>query len=65
MIKCKDCKWFQRRKWHPAIDKNEDLQLGGDCGVLLKFLQMENSGMFFLDHLYVQDTFSCIFAQEK
>ncbi len=55
---CKTCANFKRGKWHPAF--GGDLQYSGKCEVLLSILSMENSKLWNMSDLTVQDTFGCV-----
>jgi len=65
MIKCKECKYFKRGKWHKVIDPNESPQLGGYCDKLLRILQMTNSKLIWIDNLYIQEEFGCILGEKN
>jgi len=65
MIKCKECKYFERGKWHKAVDPDEGPQMGGHCERLLKVLQLDNSKLIWLDKLYIQDGFGCVLGRKK
>jgi hypothetical protein len=56
---CKTCKYFERGKWHKAIDPNEGEQLGGYCAVLDQVIGMNNS-FIFGHRIYIQESFGCI-----
>ena len=63
MTCCKDCKYFERGKWHHTQGRGE--QLGGNCQLLLDVLKIDNSVLFFEKNFQVQDTFGCIMGKEK
>ena len=62
LIKCKECKMFERGKWHESLGGGD--QLGGNCPLLLKTLQMNNSDMVWKEKIYVQESFGCIFGRK-
>jgi len=61
---CKDCRFFNRWKWHNSIDPDEGPQLGGDCDLLRKVLGMTNATLHW-NKLHVQESFGCIFWQRR
>jgi len=58
--KCKTCIHFTRSKWHETIDSDETYQLGGYCSMLKEILMMNNSKLWSMDALYVQESFGCV-----
>lgn len=56
-MKCKDCKFFKRGKWHKQFGGGP--QYSGRCKVLLKVLKISNASMVYVDELTVQDSFGC------
>jgi len=59
--KCKTCQYFRRGKWHKCIDADESSQCGGYCDILLEVLKLQNSDLLWVENIYIQDTFGCIF----
>ena len=67
IIRCKDCEYFERLKWHKCLSKDniEEPQLLGNCPILLNILKMDNSSLWAMEQLHIQDSFGCIFGIEK
>ena len=63
MTHCKDCKHFERGKWHEAIGGGE--QSGGNCPKLLTALKLYNTNIFFWENIYIPDIFGCVLGVEK
>ncbi len=64
-MNCGNCQHFERMKWYKAIDKDESYQHGGNCVMLARALEVTNSFLWAKEHLYVMETFGCIFFKEK
>lgn len=60
MGRCRDCKHFERLKWHKLVDANESEQRGGNCKVIKEILGMTNSNIWACDYLHVQESFGCM-----
>lgn len=60
-MKCKDCKFFKRRNWHN--DQGGGEQFGGTCELLAEVLKMENTALFLVGYINVQDSFGCSLGQ--
>lgn len=65
MNKCKDCVFFERMKWHKAVDSNEDYQLHGKCRLLKEALGLVNISLFYQEHLIVSEEFGCVLWRDK
>jgi hypothetical protein len=63
MIKCKECEFFKRGKWHELQGGRP--QLSGTCNILLKTLKIDNSRLFGIEKITIQDTFGCILGKPK
>jgi hypothetical protein len=63
MIRCKDCKYFKRGKWHKSVGGGE--QYTGDCDILAIVLKDNNIELFFKQSITVQDTFGCALGKKK
>lgn len=59
--RCKTCEYFKRNTLHPSISNNHKTEklLSGNCKLLCDVLKIENSNMFWMDSICVQDTFGC------
>lgn len=65
MSKCKDCKHFNRARWHKSIDPTESEQHGGSCKKLKDVLGMSNSFMWMKKSLHVYESFGCVLFLEE
>ena len=65
MINCKDCRSFERGKWHKAVDIKEGEQYGGKCELLQKVLGMSNVDIFFIENFHVMESFGCVLGKNK
>ena len=65
MTKCETCRYFERGKWHPSAVEGGGKRCGGQCKILHKVLLRENSSLWVLNAIQVQDTFGCSLWQEK
>ena len=62
-IKCKQCLFFTRGKWHKAVDPAESNQCGGTCAAIAKVLGHTNAQLFFIKELYVMEDFGCVIGE--
>jgi hypothetical protein len=60
-MRCKNCIYFERGKWHKVFGGEE--QLSGKCELLLKTLKINNSELFFIEALTVQESFGCVLGK--
>lgn len=58
-MRCRNCKYFERGKWHKSICPDESDQLGGQCKVLPKLLGMTNFELYMCKSLHVYESFGC------
>ena len=65
MLNCKDCKYFERAKWHPCIDPDQSDQLGGHCPLLFKALGLSNAYLLLQERMHVQESFGCVLGRRK
>jgi len=64
-MKCGDCKFFERDKWHKSICEDESDQLGGQCKVLHEILSMTNHWYLDTKSLHVYEGFGCVAHRTK
>lgn len=62
-MRCKECKFFKRKHWHKS--QGGGTQLCGTCDILLKILKINNSSLFHVDVIVLQDTFGCVLGKAK
>ncbi len=62
-VRCADCQYFIRGKWHKAVDPDESNQCGGSCSVLAAALKMGNAELFIIESLHVYETFGCLLGR--
>ena len=65
MNKCETCQYFERGKWHKSIAADEDDRCGGQCKMLHRILEIENSSLWAIDAIQVTDTFGCVLWEKK
>ena len=64
VVRCKDCIYFVRGRWKNMLTgEDEGPQCGGKCDMLQKALGIDNSSLWMLPALYVQDTFGCVLGR--
>lgn len=60
--RCRKCKYFKRGKWIKSLGGGD--QCSGNCKILATVLGMDNTELFLLDVICVQDTFGCSLFRE-
>ncbi|MHA1574910.1 MAG: hypothetical protein ACTSXL_02050 [Alphaproteobacteria bacterium] len=66
MIRCKNCKSFERAIWHSCMTKKEEeQQFGGFCVLLKEALGLTNVDLRFQKTLYVMESFGCVLGKER
>ena len=64
VVRCMDCIYFVRGRWKNMLTgEDEGPQYGGKCDMLQKALGLDNSSMWMMPALYVQDTFGCVLGR--
>ena len=64
LVRCMDCAYFVRGRWKNMLTgEDEGPQCGGKCDVLQKALGIDNSSLWMIPALYVQDTFGCVLGR--
>ena len=64
VVRCKDCAYFVRGRWiNMLTGEDEGPQCGGKCDVLQKALGIDNSSLWMIPALYVQDSFGCVLGR--
>ena len=64
VVRCRDCIYFVRGRWKNMLTgEDEGPQCGGKCDMLQKALGIDNSSMWMMPALYVQDTFGCVLGR--
>ena len=65
-MKCRDCKYFKRGKWHKVVDSQESERFGGSCRVLRDVLfNIGNTDLWKTQTIEVQDTFGCVLFEKQ
>ena len=62
-MKCKNCKYFKRGKWHIIFGGGD--QLSGNCAMLLEILKMNNGNLFFEDNQDLKNNHVTVVYEEK
>ena len=64
VVRCMDCIYFVRGRWKNMLTgEDEGPQYRGKCDMLQKALGLDNSSMWMMPALYVQDTFGCVLGR--